>query len=124
MLSKFPDFEKLYTSLTVNKGSSVFRSNSSSQACQDEYAVCDFAKPEGGQNEIINSAENAPDTEEKHDKETFDNIATFNWERLEGKFVSNNVINLSRKNFSEDEIPILSKCLKFISTAIKKRQQS
>ena len=63
--SKFPDFENLYTLLSISKGSRVFRTRSSSQAGQDESAVCDFVKPEGGANEISNSAENTPDTEEK-----------------------------------------------------------
>ena len=47
----------------------------------------------------------------------FNNIATFKGERLEGKFVSGNVINLSRRNLSEAEISLLSKGLKFVSTA-------
>ena len=51
--SKFPDFESLYTLLTMNKGSGAFRTSSSYQASQDESAVCDFVKSEGGgENEI------------------------------------------------------------------------
>ena len=38
---------------------------------------------------------------------------------LEGKFVSSNVINLSRKNLSEAKISLLSKDLKFVPTANK-----
>ena len=56
--SKFPDFENFYTILTMNKGSGVFRTSNSSQASQDESAVCYFVKSEGGDNEIINSAGN------------------------------------------------------------------
>ena len=51
--SKFPDFENLYTLLTMNKGSGVFRISNSSQVSQDESAVCDFVKCERGENEII-----------------------------------------------------------------------
>ena len=40
--SKFPDFENLYTLLTINKGRGVFRTSSSSQASQDESAVFDL----------------------------------------------------------------------------------
>ena len=46
--SKFPDSDKLYSLLTMNKGSGVFRTSSSSRASQDESAVCDFVKFEGG----------------------------------------------------------------------------
>ena len=62
--SKFPDFEYLYTLLTMNKGSGVFGTSRSSQNSQDESLVCYFVKPEGGDNEIIDSAENTPDSEE------------------------------------------------------------
>ena len=56
--SKFPDFENLYTLLTINKGTGVFRTSSFSQASQDESAVCDLVKFERGgrENEIISSA--------------------------------------------------------------------
>ena len=40
----------------------------------------------------------------------------FRGNRLEGKFVSKNVINLSRRNLSSVEIPLLSKGLKFVPT--------
>ena len=46
-------------------------------------------------------------------------IATYKGERLEGKFVSSNVINLSRRNLFEDEISLLSKGLKLVPTANK-----
>ena len=39
--------------------------------------------------------------------------------RLKGKFVSKNVINLSRQNLSENEISLLSKGLDFIPTCNK-----
>ena len=45
------------------------------------------------------------------------NIATYKGERLDGKFVSSNVINLSSRNLSEAEIFHLSKGLKFVPTA-------
>ena len=73
VILKFPDFKNTYTLLTINKGSSVFRTSS--------FLL-----------------------EEKHDKGNFNNIATFKGERLEGKFVSSNVISLLRRNLSEAEI--------------------
>ena len=73
----------------------------------------------GGENEIINSAGNTPNIEEKYDNGNINNIATYKGERLEGKFVSSNVINLSRRDLSEAEISLLSKGLKFVPTADK-----
>ena len=47
------------------------------------------------------------------------NVAMFRGNRLEGKFVSKNVKNLSRSNLSSAEISLLSKGLKFVPTANK-----
>ena len=47
------------------------------------------------------------------------NIASQTGVRLDGKFVSKNVINLSRRNLSASEISLLSKGLKFVPTANK-----
>ena len=47
------------------------------------------------------------------------NIATYNGERLESKFISSIVNNLSRRNFSEAEISLLSKGLKIVPKANK-----
>ena len=44
--SKFPDFENLYTLLTINKVRGVFRTSSSSQASQDQSAVFDLVYTE------------------------------------------------------------------------------
>ena len=44
--SKCPDFENLYTPLTMIKGSGLVRTSSSFQADQDESAVCDFVTSE------------------------------------------------------------------------------
>ena len=48
-----------------------------------------------------------------------ENVAMFRGNRLEGKFVSKNVINLSRRNLSSAEISLLSKRLEFVPTANK-----
>ena len=61
----------------------------------DESVVCNFAKSKGGKYEIISSAVNTPNIEEKHENGNINNIATYKGEWLEGKFVSSNVINLS-----------------------------
>ena len=73
----------------------------------------------GEENKIISSAGNTPDIEENHDNSNMNNIAKYEGERLEGKFVNNNVINVSRRNLSESEISLLSKGLKFVPTANK-----
>ena len=48
-----------------------------------------------------------------------ENLAIFKGNRLESKFVNKNVINVSRRNLSSAEISLLSKGLKFVSTANK-----
>ena len=60
------------------------------------------------ENEIISNAGNTPDIEGKHANGNINNIATNKGERREGKFISSNVINLSRRNLSEAEISLLS----------------
>ena len=47
-----------------------------------------------------------------------DNIVSQAGVRLEGKFVSKNVIHLSRRNLSASEISLLSKGLKFMPNKI------
>ena len=47
------------------------------------------------------------------------NTAFYKGLRLEGKFVSKNVFNLSRRNLSPPEISLLSKGLKFVPSANK-----
>ena len=86
---------------------------------QDESAVYDFVKSDGEENEIINSAWNNPDVKENYDNGNINTIATYKRERLEGKFVSSNVINLSIRNLSEAEISLLYKSLKFVPTVNK-----
>ena len=101
----------------MSKGGGALRTCDSSQASQDESAVCDFVK--SGENEIISNVGNIPDIEEKHDNGNINNIAKYKGERLERKFVSSNVINVLRRNLSEAEISLLSKGLKFVPTANK-----
>ena len=47
------------------------------------------------------------------------NTTFLNKTKLEVKLVSKNIINLSSKNLSRFEIPLLSKCLKFVPSANK-----
>lgn len=72
----------------------IYGTSSPSQASQDEPAACDFDKPEGGENQMITSAGNTPDTEEQHDNSNVNNFATYRRERLEGQFGNSNIINI------------------------------
>ena len=65
------------------------------------------------------SAGNTLGIEEKHDNGNINNIATCKGERLEGKFVSSNVINISGRNLFEAKISLLSNGLKFVLAANK-----
>ena len=55
----------------------------------------------------------------KNMTDNINNEATYKGERLEGKFVNSNIINLSRRNLSEAEISLLSKGQKFLPTVNK-----
>ena len=71
------------------------------------------------ENEIRNSAENSLSSKVDNVLNESENVAMFRGNRLEGKIVSKNVINLSRRNLSSAEISLLSKGLKFVPTANK-----
>ena len=71
------------------------------------------------ENELRISAENSPSSKVGKVPNESENVAMFRGIRLEVKFVSNNVINLSRRYLSPAEISLLSKGLKFVPTANK-----
>ena len=60
------------------------------------------------------SEDNSNDSEVA--QEIDDNRAQLKDNRLEGKFVSKNVINLSQRQLTKSEISLLSKGLKFVPT--------
>ena len=70
-------------------------------------------------NEIRSSAEDSPSSKIGKVPNEIENIATFRGNRLEDKFVSKNVINLSRKNLSSAETSFLSERFKFVPAANK-----
>ena len=74
------------------------------------------------ENEIGSSAENSPSSNVGKVPNESENVAMFRENRLEGKFASKNVINLSRRNLSSAESSLLSKGLKFVPTAKLKRE--
>ena len=69
--------------------------------------ACDFVSGELSE-DSINDSEVV--------QEIDDNRAKLKDNRLEGKFVSKNVINLSQRQLTKSEISLLSKGLKFVPT--------
>ena len=69
--------------------------------------------------EKFNSTEDLYNCEKEGNVFKGNNVASQIAVRLEGKFVSKNVINLSRRNLSASVISLLSKGLKFVSTVNK-----
>ena len=80
-------------------------------------------KQNNAENEIRNSAENSSSSKVDKVLNESENVAMFRGSRLEGKIVSKNVINLSKRNLSSAEISLLSKGLKFVPTANKIDQE-
>ena len=117
--SKFHDFENLYTLHSMIRVAVFLELVVLLKLASMSLRFVILLSLRGVENEIINSAGNTPDIVEKHDNGNINNIATYKGERLESKFVSSNVINLSRRNLSEAEISLLSKGLKFVPTANK-----
>ena len=68
---------------------------------------------------IRSSAEDSSSDEVEKVPNESENVAMFRGNRLKGKLVSKNVINLSKRNLSSAEISLLSKGLKFVPTANK-----
>ena len=93
--------------------------NNSSQTCQDESGLLKVLNTEDKKNEKFNSTEDLYNCEKDGNVLKGNNIFSQIGVRLEGKFVSKNVINLSRRNLSAYEISLLSRGLKFVPTANK-----
>ena len=74
---------------------------------------------EDTKNEKFNRTENLYNCEKEGNVLKRNKIASEIRVRLEGKLVSKNVINLSRRNLSTSEISLLSEGLKFEPTANK-----
>ena len=117
--SQCPEFKNIYTLTTLNKTYKNHEKNNASQTCQDESCLLKVLKRKDKKNEKINSTENLHNCEKEGNVLKENNIASQIGVRLEGKFVSKNVINLSRRNLSASEISLLSKGLKFVPAANK-----
>ena len=70
-------------------------------------------------NDIVDCTEDLSEPGKQLDNHQDSNAAFLNKTRLEGKFVSKNVINFSRRNLSRSEISLWPKGLKFVSSANK-----
>ena len=115
-----PEIENLCTLVTINKTSKHQKGESaSSQTCQDDTNLTDVLNEEEKSNNLLDSIGNCsePGTQAKDHQDI--NTVFYKGLRLEGKFVSKNVFNLSRRNLSPPEISLLSKGLKFVPSANK-----
>ena len=118
--SRCQDFDNIPTLLTLNESNnSKNESDVFFQASQNNRTEFANNIQNNAENEIRNSAENSSSSKVENVLNESENVAMFRGNRLEGKFVSKNVINLSRRNLSSAEISLLSKGLKFVPTANK-----
>ena len=118
--SRCQDFDNIHTLLTLNESNnSKNESDVFFQASQNNRTEFANNIQNNAENEIRNSAENSLSSKVDNILNESENVAMFRGNRLEGKFVSKNVINLSRRNLSSVEISLLSKGLKFVATANK-----
>ena len=124
--SNTEDFENLFNILTLDNMPGFIEKNkvpfnSVKNLVVNKHLYLDF---ENNEREEINSAcdfvsgelseDNINDSEVA--QEIDDNRAKLKDNRLEGKFVSKNVINLSQRQLTKSEISLLSKGLKFVPT--------
>ena len=72
-----------------------------------------------GKNNLADGTENLSESGKKLDNHQDSNPASLNKTKLEGKFVSKNVITLPRRNTFRSEISLPSKSLKFVPPANK-----
>ena len=103
------EFENINTITTLNKTYKNHEKNNASQTCQDESGLLKVLNTEDRKNEKFNSTENLHNCEKEGNVLKGNNIASQIGVRLEGKFVSKNIINLSRRNLSASETSVLSK---------------
>ena len=118
--SQCPEFEDIYTLTTLNKTlNNRQKINNASQTCQDESGFSKALNTEDKRNEKLNSTENLSSCEKEGNALKENNIASQIGVRLEGKFVSKNAVNLSRRNLSAPEVSLLSKGLRLCLQLIK-----
>ena len=120
--SQYLEFETIYTLTTLNRFfNNREKINNAFEICEDEFGLPKVLDTMGKRNEKLNSTENLSSCEKEGNVLKGNKIASQIGVRIEGKFVSKNVINLSRRNFPVLEISLLSKGLKFVPTANTKK---
>ena len=108
--SQCPDFENLYTLLTINKtGKYREMVNATSQSYRDGINLPEYLSREEKNHDIVDGTEDLSEPSKQLENHQDSNTDSLNKTRLEGKFVSKNVINLSRRNLSWTKISLLSK---------------
>ena len=118
--SRCQDFDNIYTLLNFNESNnSKNESDMFFQASQNNLTEFLNDIQNNAENEIRNSAEKSLSSKVDKVLNESENVAMFRGNRLEGKFVSKNVINLTRRNLSSAEISLLLKGLKFVPAANK-----
>ena len=93
--------------------------NVTSQTYRDGTNLQEYLSRDEKNNDIVNGTENLSEPGKQLDNHQDNNAASLNKTRLEGKFVSKNAINLSKRNLSRSEISLLSKGPKFVPSANK-----
>ena len=93
--------------------------NATSQTYRDGTNLSEILTREEKTNDSVDGTENLSESGKQLDNHHDSNTASVSKTRLEGKFVSKNVIKLSRRNLSRSDIFLLSKGLKCVPSANK-----
>ena len=93
--------------------------NATSQSYRDGINLPEYLSREEKNHDIVDGTEDLSEPSKQLENHQDSNTDSLNKTRLEGKFVSKNVINLSRINQPRSEISLLSKGLKFVPSANK-----
>ena len=83
------------------------------QSYRDGINLPEYLSREGKNNDIVDGTEDLSAPIKQLDNHQNSNTASLSKPRLEGKFISKTAVNLSRRNLSRSEIPLLFKGLKF-----------
>ena len=122
--SNIEDFENLFNILTLDNMPGFIEKSKVPFNSIKNLVANRYLDVENNEREEVNSACDFVSSELSEDnsndcevvQETDDNRAKLKDNRLEGKFVSKNVINLSQRQLTKSEILLLPKGLKFVPT--------
>ena len=118
--SPCPEFENVYALVTINKTSKHPNGESAtSQTCQDDINLTEVLNKEEKGNDSLDTTGNCSELVAQANDHRDINTTFYKGLSLEGKFISKNFFNLSRRNLSSPEISLLCKGLKFVPPANK-----